>query len=144
MAKCFEASLECRVSVERAWRALGEFDLWLTRLSTVKAVERTTAGPLLALGSTWKVIPEIGPAGRAQITEVRPFERIHTSVSFGPLRSELDIEVRAMGQVCELRRRQQYPGIIGYVFATVARRREALETHQYLQTWARYAEELHD
>lgn len=136
--------MRCRASVERAWKALGEFDLWLPQLGTVKAVERTTTGPLLAVGSAWKVTPEIGPPGRARITEVRPGERIHASAGFGPLRSELDIEVRPAARGCELRRRQEYPGLIGYLFATVARRREARETRQYLEVWARYAEALRD
>lgn len=142
--KTYSASRRIAASSSAAWQALANLDTWLPTLKTVEKVEYS-GDVFFTAGNTYRVHTPEGVVMSATLTEIDQ-TRLHVRIDAhaGVLRSQLVCEIRPDGNGCIITRTQSYPGLIGWIFTQFFNRREAEETHLYLDEWERAAQQRLD
>lgn len=142
--KIYRETMTCSISPELAWKALQDMNIWLPQLSTNRDVIYEQDEAFLYQGRIYQVVTTEGLIMDSEIYKVDEDKHtieIHASHSI--LRSILTCSVEAIDDAhCSIIRTQAYPGWFGWIFTRLFNKREAGETSEYLQTWARYAESL--
>jgi hypothetical protein len=133
------------LSSDEAWAGLLEMENWLPTLTTVTAVKRLPGDGLppardsrfLLEGRRYLVETPEKITMNCSVVEVDSEKRrVRIAAKSGPIRSRLTCEVRedADGKAI-LFRRQEYPGVVGWLLTRLAGKREDEETRAYLQAW---------